>query len=278
MNQSLIFQITGVIKLPTRLSIYPYKLGSQSAINLANALGVKRLRQNGKYRWKIGHKIINWGNTRIANWMTPFAITEVWNKPVNVDLASNKYTALHDLHLAGISIPDFTSHLETATLMLEQPPKYPNRKHAILCRTLTRANSGRGIVLAETPEQLVPAPLYTRYVPKQDEYRIHVFRELGVIDAQQKRRNSEVSFEDRDPYIRNHDAGWVFCREDIHPPQVVLNAAMDSVLALGLDFGAVDIGFHNNIGVCVYEVNTAPGLEGQTLTNYVNAFKQLYVL
>ena len=157
-------------------------------------------------------------------------------------------------------------------------PKYPGRKHAILCRTLTRANSGRGIILAETPEQLVPAPLYTRYVPKQDEYRIHVFRELGVIDVQQKRRNSEVSSEDRDPYIRNHDAGWVFCREEIHPPQAVLNVAVNSVLALGLDFGAVDIGFHNNIGVCVYEVNTAPGLEGQTLTNYINAFKQLYVI
>ena len=159
---------------------------------------------------------------------------------------------------------------------LEAGPKWPGFKHAVLCRTLTRANSGRGIVIAEKPEELVPAPLYTRYVPKQDEYRIHIFRELGIIDVQQKRRDTDVSPEDRDPYIRNHDAGWVFCRENVQPPQVVLHAAVDSIFALGLDFGAVDIGFHNNIGPCIYEVNTAPGLEGQTLVNYANAFKSLY--
>ena len=69
----------------------------------------------------------------------------------------------------------------------------------------------------------------------------------------------------------------MFCREDVHAPQVVLNAAVDAILCLGLDFGAVDIGFHNTIGPCIYEVNTAPGLEGQTLINYVEAFKRLYV-
>ena len=261
--------------MPTRLSIYPYKMNSASAVALAEALGIKRIRQNGTYRWRIGHKIINWGNSHIANWVTPISITEVWNKPYAVTKASNKIQTLSSLTLSSLPVPDWTQDKSVAESWLASPPKYPSLKHAVLSRTLTRANSGRGIVIATKPEELVPAPLYTRYVPKQDEYRVHVFRELGVIDVQQKRRDTDVSSEDRDPYIRNHDAGWVFCRENVQCPQAVLNAAIDSIMCLGLDFGAVDIGFHNTIGPCIYEINTAPGLTGQTLVKYAQAFKAL---
>ena len=263
--------------MPNRLVIYPYNIQSTSAIQLADTLGIKRVRQNGKYRWKIGDKIINWGNSRIANWMNPVALAEVWNKPSSISQASNKTETLQKLSSANIPIPDFVIQQHLATLMLTQGPKYPGLKHAVLSRTLTRANSGRGIVWAETPEQLVPAPLYTRYVPKTEEYRVHVFKEFGVIDVQQKKKDSTTPDEQRNKYIRNHSAGWVFCREDIHAPQVVLTNAIDSIACLGLDFGAVDIGFHPTIGPIVYEVNTAPGLEGQTLVSYATAFKRLFV-
>ncbi len=260
--------------MPTSVTIYPYNLGSGSARALANSLGIKRIRQNGAYRWRIGKKVINWGNTRIANWMTPVAVHEVLNKPANVELASDKIQTLRKLN-GIVPLPDWSDHATFAAAWLNAGPKWPGMKHAVLCRTLTRANSGRGIVLATSHSELVPAPLYTRYVPKQVEYRIHVFKELGVIDMQQKRRSSEVAPEGDGRYIRNHDAGWVFCRENVHPPESVIQAAIDAVNALGLDFGAVDIGFHTDIGPCVYEVNTAPGLEGQTLSNYVQAFKQI---
>lgn len=263
--------------MPIRLSIYPYNLSSQSAKALADTLGIKRVRVAGKYRWRPGHRIINWGNSKIANWMSPVAVTNVWNKPVSVALASRKYETLVKLHASGVSVPDFTTDVLVVLRWFINGPKYPGLKHAVLCRTLTRADSGRGIVLATKPEEVVPAPLYTRYVPKTDEYRVHLFREFGIIDVQQKKRSSEVAEEDRSKYIRNHDGGWVFCREDVSAPQVVLQAAIDSIFALGLDFGAVDIGFHPTIGACVYEVNTAPGLEGQTLINYATRFKQLYV-
>mgnify|MGYP001573297728 FL=1 len=261
--------------LPTKLYVYPYNMQSTSARNLAGVLGVFRIRQNGNYRHRPGKKVVNWGNGHLANWMTPMSMEHIYNKPQNVELASSKLETLQQLSISGIPIPDFTDLPQRAKLWLQSEPKYPGLKHAVLCRTLTRANSGRGIVIATIPEQIVSAPLYTRYVPKQDEYRVHVFREFGVIDVQQKRRDSEIAIEERDPYIRNHDAGWVFCRENVHPPQAVLQAAENAVMALGLDFGAVDIGFHNNIGPCVYEVNTAPGLEGQTLTNYAEAFQKL---
>lgn len=257
--------------MPTKLYLYPYNMSSASAKALAATLAIKRVRQAGKFRWKPNRKVINWGSTRIANWMVPVAMNNLLNKPSQVELASDKIQTFQKL-CGIVPLPDMTIIMSEAAGWLTTGPKYPGLKHAVLCRTLTRANSGRGIVVAETVEELVPAPLYTRYTPKQQEYRVHVFKELGVIDVQQKRRNADGVL---DPYIRNHDAGWVFCRENVNAPQSVLNAAVDAVMALGLDFGAVDIGFHNNIGPCIYEVNTAPGLEGQTLSNYAQAFKQL---
>jgi glutathione synthase/RimK-type ligase-like ATP-grasp enzyme len=49
--------------------------------------------------------------------------------------------------------------------------------------------------------------------------------------------------------------------------------AVHCVSALGLDFGAVDV-IENKKGSWILEVNTAPGLEGQTLEVYRSAFEQ----
>ncbi len=248
---------------------------SASAKNLAEVLDTKRVRPNGNYRWFRNHRIINWGNNHIANWMTLPSMLAVLNKPQHVRIASDKVQTFHALRAASIPTPDWTTSQDEAKSWLSGAPKFEGLKHAVVCRTLTRANSGRGIVFAERPEELVPAPLYTRYTPKAAEYRIHVFRELGVIDMQQKRKDTSVSADNRNSYIRNHDAGWVFCRENVSPPPEVLSRSLEAIMALGLDFGAVDIGYHPDVGVAVYEVNTAPGLEGHTLTNYAQAFKQL---
>src|SRR3990167_9056394 len=143
--------------LPIRLAIYPYNMQSTSARALANALEVKRIRQNGRYRWRPGKRVINWGNSNIANWMVPAAMDHIMNKPANIELASNKSIAFVKLFQAGIPVPDFEFTQMTAQVMLTESPKYPGLKHAVLCRTLTRANSGRGIVVAPTSEELVSA-------------------------------------------------------------------------------------------------------------------------
>jgi hypothetical protein len=153
-------------------------------------------------------------------------------------------------------------------------PIYGNLKNAVVCRTLTRANSGRGIVVASTTDELVPAPLYTRYKPKVDEYRVHVFTRFGVVDVQQKRRRNGLEDGAGDRYIRSHDNGWVFCRDGVVAPPTLLAECERAVNILGLDFGAVDIGWHPTYGLSIYEINTAPGIEGQTLTNYVNTFRR----
>jgi D-alanine-D-alanine ligase-like ATP-grasp enzyme len=47
-------------------------------------------------------------------------------------------------------------------------------------------------------------------------------------------------------------------------------------MALGLDFGAADVLFNARRNQAyVLEVNTAPGLEGQTVNDYAEAFKEM---
>ena len=258
-----------------RVVVYPYKLGSASAKALAEALQTKIVKESGKYRHKPGHLVINWGNGRVPGWATPIAQASTLNKAQNINQASDKVRAFtHLVTTMANMLPDWTTNMATAKAWLASP-KFPGKLNAVVCRTLTKANSGRGIVLATTPEAVVVAPLYTRYVPKAIEYRVHVSRRFGIFDAQQKKMKTGAEQEQGfDKYIRSYDKGWVFCREGLVLPESVKETAMLAVQHLGLDFGAVDIGYHPQCGTCLYEVNTAPGLEGQTLTNYANTFKR----
>lgn len=240
-------------------------------------LGTMRVRRNGQYRARPRDLIINWGSTQIPRWWNLRAAQNTLNKPQYVENASAKYKTLQILRDTGINDCDFSQNQNTAVNWLATP-KYEHCLNAVVCRTLTRANSGRGIVLARTPEEVVIAPLYTRYKPKTNEYRVHVFRQFGVIDIQEKRK--VVGFKELElmnRFIRNHPNGWVFCRENVDPPDEVISASEKAVLALNLDFGAVDIGWHPDYGIAIYEVNTAPGLEGTTLENYAKTFSRYLV-
>lgn len=142
----------------------------------------------------------------------------------------------------------------------------------VVCRTLLRGHSGRGIVIADDVSELVQAPLYTQYIKKQSEYRVHVF--FGeVIDIQKKMRRSDTPDSEVDWRVRNHSNGFVYGRDEVRLPDGAQQLCIEAVSALGLDFGAVDI-IHNAHydEYYVLEVNTAPGLSGTTLEVYTDAF------
>lgn len=126
--------------------------------------------------------------------------------------------------------------------------------------------------MAKNENEVVAAPLYTKYKRKDKEYRVHVFKG-EIIDTQEKRRvgksHRPATYNE---YIRNHSTGWVFCRGGLRIPIGLHELALSAITALELDFGAVDI-IHNSKHQKSYvlEVNTAPGLEGTTLTKYVDA-------
>ncbi|MCW8888178.1 MAG: hypothetical protein OQK25_03845 [Gammaproteobacteria bacterium] len=242
--------------------LYAYNRFSKSGKVLADALGVKRIKhQNSRWRPRHGKVVLNWGSTDLP---AELGITTVINNPASVRSASNKVTSLQMFQQADVPCPEFTTSVETAREWAQDG--------IVVCRTLTRANSGRGIVIAEKPEDVVPAPLYTKYFKRKDEYRVHVIKG-EVVDIQRKMRKHEVPDEEVNWLVRNHSNGFIFGRGGVYAPDAVVDAALKAVQALDLDFGAADVGYneHYNQAV-VFEVNTAPGLEGTTLEKYVQAF------
>jgi glutathione synthase/RimK-type ligase-like ATP-grasp enzyme len=141
---------------------------------------------------------------------------------------------------------------------------------SVMCRRLLRASEGRGIVVAETIDQLVDAPLYTRYVKKKAEFRVHVLNGQ-VIDVQMKRKRKGFDGE-RDTKVRNLANGYVFCRDGIVEPPALRDVAIKATASLGYQLGAVDVAFNErNNRLVVLEVNANPGMQGTTLDKYAEA-------
>lgn len=170
-----------------------------------------------------------------------------------------------------VRTPEFTTSREEAFRWLI-------KGNTVVERHILNGNSGAGIRLVEPngEEELSKAPLYVKYVPKKQEYRIHVCGGEAV-DIQRKARRKDVADEDINWKIRNHDNGFIFARNEdgVVPPDVIVQA-INSVKLLGLDFGAVDVIFNDKEQQAyVLEVNTAPGLSGSTLEGYVSRFKAI---
>lgn len=244
--------------MPFKPIIYPYNMGSGSAKALADILHTKRVYADGNYYHRARHLVVNWGNSTTPFWYNQNR--NLLNKPTAVKKACNKLETLIQLDLADVSIPQYATSLEEAHSWLDQS--------IVVCRTTLTGHSGQGIVLAECSEQLVDAPLYTRHIRHKREFRVHVFKG-SVIDFSEKKRRSET---DSVTLVRNHDNGWIYAREEVVLPTAVKEEAIKAVQALGLDFGAVDVGYRTTESKAfVFEVNTSPGLEGQTLVNYAKA-------
>lgn len=246
--------------------IYTYNKGSQSAKLLSEALNVKRLKLVGsKFRGRLDKTVINWGSSSISD---QAAVCKVINKPEAVMLSSNKLKSFELFKEHGVSIPPFWTTKDEAEEEIRQGA-------CIVCRTILSGHSGAGIVIADDVDGLVKAPLYVAYIPKKYEYRYHVFNGK-VIDVQRKARNKDVADEDVNWKVRNHDNGFIFMREGVEIVPEAEAEAIKAVEALGLDFGAVDIIYNEKQNkFYVLEVNSAPGLTGTTLDNYVNAFKEV---
>lgn len=251
----------------TIVSILPYNMGSESAKALAIATGYKRLRREGSlFKGRPDKVVINWGCSEVSDEVAKCTII---NRPECVAVAANKLSCFVSMENGGVSIPPFTTERATAAMWLVGG-------NAVVVRTILNGNSGAGIVLAEKIEDVLPlAPLYVKYIPKKQEYRIHV-RGGEIVDVQRKARRKDLPDDQVNWKIRNHDNGFVFARNDFVCPDDVKVQALNAVKAVGLDFGAVDVIFNEQEQKAyVLEINTAPGLTGTTLEGYAEAFKKL---
>lgn len=227
-----------------RLKIIPYKRGSNSAKLLAETL----TRLLGYKVWRGSdenprRKNIHWGKESIGK-LAQFRIFE----------------------REGISHVPYTTSKEVAQ-------GYLRAGQTVFART-THGQGGSGITIVRPGEELPDMPLYTQYVPKQKEFRVHVV-EGRVIDVQQKKRRDGAP---KGSLIRNLANGWIFAHEDVQEPEGLRGLGLAAVKAVGLDFGAVDIIWNETQNRCyVLEVNSAPGLCQTTANKYAQAFIDSYV-
>ncbi len=244
--------------------IYPYKPASKGAKRLAETMHVRRIRHRGSnFTGRGGPKVVNWGATSLPDW---HEACEMINTELNVEAAADKRKFFDAMHGTNLT-PKYFVYKNDAL-------QYIRDGGTIVCRTILKGHSGRGIVIARSPEHLVDAPLYVQYKKKRDEYRVHVMKD-EVIDVQRKARRLEVTEPNWE--VRNHANGFIYAREDVDPGPQVLDAAIRTIDEMDLDFGAVDIIVNaHEQRAYVLEVNTAPGLEGQTIQSYAEAFKRLY--
>ena len=243
--------------------IDPYKPASKSAKALANALGCQRLKKAGsRFRQKLRHTIINWGSSINHSRVTSYA----YNQPSAVSKAGCKLRTFQALAAAEVPCLEWTTDINETQL-------WQMHDFKVYCRHTTTGHSGRGITIIEGDDEVPRAPLYTKGLQGWGECRIHIDKSGLVIDWQRKlRRNGSETPTD----IRNHENNYVFCRNVSPPPEEAFRVATEAVRALGLDFGAIDMALvegDDGVKPLVIEVNTAPGLEGTTLDNYVSYFR-----
>ena len=250
-----------------RLIMYPYNMGSASARDLANELGIRRVYPDRRYKNFRSHLIINWGSSVYPNWHRPLQTNYV-NDPSAVLKASDKRQALYRFTINSVACPKFFTTKEDLIHYTDGLDTFPR----VYCRQIVSGQSGRGIVIAESPNELVSAPLYTLGFNTRKEWRIHVFQGQVIDFAKKACRDGERP----SGLIRNYASGWIFRRDGVEPTDAMKELACKAVACLGLDFGAVDIAEDREGTLCVFEVNTACGIGGEsTLQSYANAFRRL---
>jgi len=111
-----------------------------------------------------------------------------------------------------------------------------------------------------------------------EEFRVHSFKGRSI-RAGIKAPREGFTLDSRDPatrlhpWVRSWDGGWRIKYDGVSSKRAHRELAHAAVAALGLDFGAVDIGTRRDGTLMVLEVNRAPGLVEGTIDVYANAIQ-----
>lgn len=125
---------------------------------------------------------------------------------------------------------------------------------------------------------------YSKRILLNEEYRIHSFDGRSIRAGRKVLRDGYMSPADRarqsangtgiqaaSDWIRSFDGGWRINYDGFESTRALRELAASAITALGLQFGAVDIGRKADGTFVVLEVNRAPGLEGGSVESYATA-------
>lgn len=238
---------------------------SDGARLLANALRTKRIRREGPpRRFDV---VVNWGGSQFP---ARIQARRIINSPAAVHTASDKLACFRDMEgRMGPRVPEWTTIRQTAA-------RWVAEGCTVVARTVLRGSGGVGIVICEPGGVDIPAaPLYTKYVPKKSEYRIHCTTN-GAFWFQRKVRRAGDP-EPKTWKVRNLENGFIYQSEERGDvPKDVVDQAVRALLSTDLDFGAVDVVYNDKERKAyVLEINTAPGLIEATAEAYARELARL---
>jgi len=266
----------------SRLVVYPYKVTSKSAKRLVASLKEKKinavLADNSDFEPTKGDIIIGWGSGNWPEWKSRARNQEVtWLNPSNVICDSvDKVQSFKLFRAAKVACPPTTDQYALAKRWL-------NEGHSVLARMDIEGHDGSGITVMNSPKDFMEAPLYSKYVEKTWEYRVHVLNGEAFWSQERhplEEEDNKFFKKNPDEKIRTTNKGWTLYVANAKIPEICKREAERAIEAIGLDFGAVDIGWKASArgepeSVCIYEVNTAPELSERTCEAYANKFKSL---
>jgi glutathione synthase/RimK-type ligase-like ATP-grasp enzyme len=258
--------------------IYPWNINSVGSRNLSKALSANRIRLEGSTFVGSGSKIvINWGASDIKN--AEVLKCRVLNTPKAVAKASNKKTFFETIKGSNnpARIPLFTTDLDTALGWVEEG-------RMVMGRGVLQGSGGEGIVFFDEGdlEAFNKCRLFTEYKKKRDEYRVHIMGGEVILVQRKALRVTDdagapIEHENVNWRVRNHSNGFIFARDNEHIPADVIAQARLAIDNVGLDFGAVDVIWNDKEQrAYVLEANTAPGLEGTTISDYADGFAKVF--
>lgn len=257
--------------------ILPWHHASKGAGALSKELGIRKIRlESSKFVGGPNKWVIIWGNAKPSPEVLRSNIVNS-----NAHLAVNKLTTFQKLSEAGVNIPDFSTKKVDVL-------RWVAKGRVVIGRTTLTGRGGQGIYFSSdfpSVENFLDSrkyQLYTVYKPKKKEYRVHVF-DGRVIRIQQKVLRKEDDYGNPiDPAtidfrIRSWDNGFIFQRNNIVVEDGIHEQAIAAVRALDLQFAGVDVIWneHENKAY-VLELNTSPGIEGETIREYGEAFRRFF--
>jgi glutathione synthase/RimK-type ligase-like ATP-grasp enzyme len=264
----------------SRFYIYPYKRGSVGARSLATSLEGRLIRLQGSSFSKAPTRhVVNWGACHCPPGYHPLNPSQL-TRVTRDKLQTFKTLSSPVEGLTLPRIPPWTESRQEASQWLSDGD--------VVVRHSLTGQGGSGIQIVDKGQTELPvAQLYTKYIKKDSEYRVHVFKSslqgpYEVIHVQRKIRNPTK--EPTDWRVRSHNNGFIFARNNAQGqpyieacPEDVRQQAILAVARSGLDFAGVDVLWNSHLSQAfIIELNSAPGLEGATVNYYRDAVLKYY--
>lgn len=248
--------------------IYAYNYYSKSARLIAELLGARMIKhERSRFVGRPNKIVVNWGSSALPDEVIR---STVLNSAQRVAYMTNKLK-FFELCKKAFRMPPHTTDQA-------QAERWRLTGHHVCARHILNGHSADGLILHSPRDRdaVGVAPLYTKYVNKKQEFRVHCIKLAQDVATfvQRKARRRDVPDGQVNWKIRNLDGGFVYSVVE-ECPEDVKTQALAAFKKTGLDFGAVDVIYNEEARKAyVLEVNTAPGLEQRTAEFYANNFSR----